>query len=119
MSESTLIRLCKLPADLGVGAGLELHIDPGTFTLYVAAPPGYSGANGVVVGRPLRLADFVAAHPEAGDPIRAFVVGRMTGQPKAYEEERRERLAELVSGITDDNRHAETDWGPPVGREVW
>ena len=28
-------------------------------------------------------------------------------------------LEELVSKITDDNRHEETDWGPPVGNEVW
>ena len=28
-------------------------------------------------------------------------------------------LEELVEGITDENRHEETDWGPPVGNEVW
>ena len=28
-------------------------------------------------------------------------------------------LEQLVSGITDDNLHAETDWGPSVGRESW
>lgn len=28
-------------------------------------------------------------------------------------------LDELVAGVTDDNRHEETDWGPPVGAEVW
>jgi antitoxin MazE len=28
-------------------------------------------------------------------------------------------LEELVRGITPENRHAETDWGPPVGREIW
>jgi len=28
-------------------------------------------------------------------------------------------LKELVSGITPRNRHAETDWGGPLGREVW
>ena len=34
-----------------------------------------------------------------------------------------ERLAalndELIAHITPDNRHDETNWGPPVGREVW
>jgi len=29
------------------------------------------------------------------------------------------RLAELVSAITPRNRHGETDWGTPVGRELW
>ncbi|MEP7362859.1 MAG: AbrB/MazE/SpoVT family DNA-binding domain-containing protein [Acidobacteriota bacterium] len=28
-------------------------------------------------------------------------------------------LEELVNGITPKNRHGETDWGPPVGKEVW
>lgn len=28
-------------------------------------------------------------------------------------------LAELVARITPENRHDETDWGPPVGRESW
>lgn len=25
----------------------------------------------------------------------------------------------LIAGITDENRHEETDFGPPVGREIW
>lgn len=28
-------------------------------------------------------------------------------------------LDELLAGITDDNRHGETDWGPAVGNEAW
>ena len=28
-------------------------------------------------------------------------------------------LKELVDGITAANRHQETDWGRPKGREVW
>jgi antitoxin MazE len=28
-------------------------------------------------------------------------------------------LAGLVSGITPKNRHRETDWGKPMGKEVW
>lgn len=28
-------------------------------------------------------------------------------------------LAALVAGITDENRHAAVDMGPPVGREAW
>jgi hypothetical protein len=27
-------------------------------------------------------------------------------------------LEELVAQITDENRHEEIDWGPPVGREI-
>ncbi|HML54606.1 MAG TPA: AbrB/MazE/SpoVT family DNA-binding domain-containing protein [Solidesulfovibrio magneticus] len=29
------------------------------------------------------------------------------------------RLADLVSRITDENRHEATDWGQPKGREIW
>ncbi len=28
-------------------------------------------------------------------------------------------LEELVAGITPNNRHGETDWGNPVGKENW
>lgn len=28
-------------------------------------------------------------------------------------------LAKLIARITPKNRHAETDWGQPVGREIW
>jgi hypothetical protein len=29
----------------------------------------------------------------------------------------RKRLARLITRITKYNRHAETDWGPPEGKE--
>jgi antitoxin MazE len=38
-------------------------------------------------------------------------------EPLAADEE--PTLEELVAGITPENRHGETDWGPPAGREVW
>lgn len=28
-------------------------------------------------------------------------------------------LAALIDGITPQNRHEESDWGQPVGREFW
>lgn len=28
-------------------------------------------------------------------------------------------LDEFVAGISDDNRHAETEWGAPRGGEAW
>lgn len=28
-------------------------------------------------------------------------------------------LEQLLAGITPENVHAETDWGPAVGNEVW
>lgn len=31
----------------------------------------------------------------------------------------RRTLSELVKGMTPENRHEATDWGPPVGKEIW
>lgn len=32
---------------------------------------------------------------------------------------RKYSLEELVAKITDENRHEEVDFGPPVGKEIW
>ena len=32
---------------------------------------------------------------------------------------RRYNLRELINGITEQNRHPEIDWAPPVGNEIW
>lgn len=53
---------------------------------------------------------------EVGDAVDLQVEdGRMVITPirKTY------TLDELVAGITDENRHDETEWGPPVGGEAW
>lgn len=31
----------------------------------------------------------------------------------------RYELEQLINGITNENRHPETEWGPPVGNEIW
>lgn len=31
----------------------------------------------------------------------------------------RNELQKLLAQCTEENRHEETDWGPPVGKEVW
>lgn len=42
--------------------------------------------------------------------------GKLVIEPAPEEEF---TLEQLVAGITEENRHPETDWGPPVGNEVW
>jgi antitoxin MazE len=42
--------------------------------------------------------------------------GRMVMKPLRR---RKYTLEELVSKITPKNRHPETDWGKPVGKEIW
>ena len=32
---------------------------------------------------------------------------------------RRYLLETSIDEITEENRHAETEWGPPVGNEIW
>jgi antitoxin MazE len=41
--------------------------------------------------------------------------GRLIASPRPT----RIPLSELVKGIKPSNRHGETDWGEPVGNEVW
>jgi antitoxin MazE len=33
--------------------------------------------------------------------------------------EKKPTLKSLVSAITPENRHRETDWGGPIGNELW
>ena len=56
------------------------------------------------------------AQLEDGMPVELTVAdGRLIVTPL----QRKYDLAQLVAGITVENRHAETDWGPPVGHEAW
>jgi len=53
---------------------------------------------------------------EDGTPVDISVSGgRIVVTPVGREYQ----LEELVDGITAENRHTETDWGHPVGAEVW
>ena len=42
--------------------------------------------------------------------------GRLVIEPARR---RRMTMAELLEGVTPDDKPGEVDWGPPVGREVW
>lgn len=42
--------------------------------------------------------------------------GRLVAAP---ERRKRYTLAELLAGVTPENRHPETDFGPPRGKEIW
>jgi antitoxin MazE len=56
------------------------------------------------------------AHLQEGTPVELTLAdGRLVVTPLR----RKYDLAHLVAGITPENRHAETDWGPPAGRESW
>lgn len=52
-----------------------------------------------------------------GSPVRLTVEkGRMIVTPLAADDL---SLEKLLARVTPENIHAETDWGPAVGKEVW
>jgi antitoxin MazE len=70
--------------------------------------------NSLGVRIPRALAEQVRL--EEGTEVEILVEGdalRVRPRPRAYS------LNELVEQITPENRHEETDWGEPEGREVW
>jgi len=71
--------------------------------------------NSLAVRIPRRIVE--TAHLREGDPLN-LTVGK-NGAVVMRPAHRKYRLEELVSGITPRNRHGETDWGEPVGKEIW
>jgi antitoxin MazE len=57
------------------------------------------------------------ANLHEGEQLEIEVLGE--GKIVLKSARRRYDLDELVSGITEENRHDETGWGDPRGREVW
>ena len=61
-----------------------------------------------------------AAAKEAGLEEGTSVEINVSRRKLVLEPTQREySLRELVARITPANRHAETDWGSPVGNEIW
>jgi antitoxin MazE len=58
-----------------------------------------------------------AAKLRAGDALDVEV--EASGAVRIRKPKHEPTLAELVHGITPDNRHTETAWGQPVGNELW
>jgi antitoxin MazE len=64
---------------------------------------------------PREVADSAAIKDQTQVDIaveNGAIIVRPSAQPKYS-------LQELLAQVTDENRHPETDWGPPVGREAW
>jgi len=55
----------------------------------------------------LGLSDGVAVEP-------TVLKGRLVVEPASFP-----KLADLLAAITHEELHGVTDWGEPVGREVW
>jgi antitoxin MazE len=68
----------------------------------------------------LPAATLAAAGLKVDDPIDIREEdGRIVIEGKKKPVRKVVSLKELLSRVTDENIHPETDWGPPVGREVW
>ena len=71
--------------------------------------------NSLAVRLPRRIVE--SARLREGDPLK-LSVGK-GGVVVICPTRRLYGLHELLSGITPRNRHDETDWGGPVGKEIW
>ena len=71
--------------------------------------------NSLALRIPKSLAENVDLHQ--GSVVELAVVkGEMVVKPKR---KNKLSLRQLVQRITRKNLHAETDWGRPMGKEVW
>ena len=70
--------------------------------------------NSLALRIPRELAQ--SAKLREGDPVTLSVAAE--GRVVVSATRRKYRLKDLVSRITAKNRHGETDWGNPVGKEI-
>ena len=71
--------------------------------------------NSLALRIPRALAE--GAELKEGDPVRVSVTS--AGGLVIQRARRKYSLRRLVGKITARNRHSETDWGGPVGKELW
>jgi antitoxin MazE len=71
--------------------------------------------NSAAVRLPASALAAVGLKPD--DPVEVRLEnGRIVIEPLRP---KRFSLEELLAGITPENVHGETDWGPPQGKEEW
>ena len=71
--------------------------------------------NSLAIRIPKAVAE--AAKLRQGDRLELAVAG--PGAVEIRSAKQKPTLAQLVKGITPENRHGETDWGKQVGNELW
>jgi antitoxin MazE len=71
--------------------------------------------NSLAVRIPKPVAE--AAKLRQGDRLEFRVTG--PGAVQIRTAKTKPTLAQLIHGITPENRHGEMDWGKPVGKELW
>ena len=73
-------------------------------SLALRVPKAFAEEVGAVEGKPAEMT------------VDNGVLVIKVAQPK---KRRRYNLEKLIDEITENNRHPEIDWGPPVGNEIW
>jgi len=68
----------------------------------------------------VRLPKSIATNQSLKAGSRVVISETSTGIAiEVVKKSRKYTLAELLKGVTKDNLHKETEWGDPVGNEVW
>ena len=71
--------------------------------------------NSLAVRIPKPLAD--EANFRVGEAVELEISG--PGRIEVRSRKLRPTLKDLVTKITPENRHSETEWGGPIGKEIW
>jgi antitoxin MazE len=71
--------------------------------------------NSMAVRIPKAIAEAARLRP--GDHLEMAVED--SGTLRIRKKKVKTKLSELVRGITLENLHCESDWGPPAGKELW
>jgi len=71
--------------------------------------------NSMAVRIPKAVAEAARLRP--GDQLEMAVED--SGTLRIRKKKGKQKLSQLVRGITPENLHAESDWGAPTGKEVW
>jgi antitoxin MazE len=66
----------------------------------------------------VRLPQQLAEEAQLGEGKEVELVQTAEGVLLKSKRKVRYHLADLVAGITPENVHPATEWGPPVGREI-
>ncbi len=71
--------------------------------------------NSMAVRIPKAIAEAARLRP--GDHLEMAVED--SGTLRIRKKKGKQKLSQLVRGITPENLHGESDWGAPAGKELW
>jgi|GEM_PF-342965 len=101
---------------LCIEIGLETtNLSASVKTLVVASNHDNTAASDMIEGKPLRMPKAVAM--DAVSVVKIMVEeNQIVIRPMV---DKKQELAILLAGVTDNNLHRETDTGEVVGNEIW